>query len=534
MGMTLANLHVLGGNPDQIHILMPNAFIGTWSTDCVSVFDGALVPGVVDKHACTLSKKISQPVLSVWLFDSDAVGFSVFQGGKPIVSHTFNPDGYQKLGNIPLFCRIWGLPEEDIPRLRAVWRKGDAEAQLDLTACLLGLPLASDDETLPEQPCHRETEPVDQWILERPAPPRIRNQAKAELIQELPQFRYSTCGIHDSPFYVSAEPYDDPYTMNRLHLWTAQPDGSIREIWSSGHDVQIFTSSSRAICTSWLEGRVLYDSAGLLPNGFPLPGSLSLLENGNMLQSAPSDAGADIPGRRTPADSTETLCCRKPDGTLLWQRRQDSDCRRVGQNGRELLLQQYTREGAYLVRLNLTTGQELGRCGGVIGANINHTVWEHGSWWIIHGGLLFNGRAWSRNKDDLLTKLDEEMRPLAETSLPFCPQTLFFSPGRRYAYQFIFESQVLVLDTAHLTVQRSLQDRAYLSPLGFDKRGNEPRFWLQRGNSTVEAWDEALTKPLSRHRLKGMLMGHHRDEQGHLCVTTWDEKKVVFRIFRLV
>ena len=97
------------------------------------------------------------------------------------------------------------------------------------------------------------------------------------------------------------------------------------------------------------------------------------------------------------------------------------------------------------MRLNLTTGQKLGRSGSVIGANINHAIWKHWAWWIIHDGLLFNCRAWSRNKDDLLTKLDEETRPLAETSLPFCPQTLFFSPGRRYAYQFIFASQILVL-----------------------------------------------------------------------------------------
>ena len=534
MGMTLASLHVLGGNPEQLHILMPNAIVGTWSADCVSIFDAALVPGVVDKQARTLSKKVSQPVLSVWLFDSDAVGFSIFQGGKPVASHILNPDGYQKFGNIPLFCRVCSLPEEDIPRLRAVWRKGDAETQLDLTACLLGLPLAYGGEALPERPCRRETEPVDRWIQERPAPPRIKNQAKAELIQELPRFRYSICGIHDSRFYASIEPYDNPYTMNSLHLWTAQPDGTIQESWSSDHDVQIFTSSSRVICTSWQEGRVLYDSAGLLPSGFPLPGSLYLLENENILQLALSETGTDISGRRMPADKVETLCCHGPDGTLLWQRRQDPDCRCIGQNGRELLLQEYTREGAYLARLDLTTGQELGRSGGVIGANINYTIWEHEAWWIIHDGLLFNGRTWSRNKDGLLTKLDKGMRPLAETSLPFCPQALFFSPDRRYAYQFIFESQVLVLDTAHLTVQHDLQDRAYLSPLGFDKRGNESRFWLQRGNSTVEAWDETLTKPLSRHRLKGTLMGHHRDEQGHLCVVTWDKKSTIFRIFRLV
>ena len=94
------------------------------------------------------------------------------------------------------------------------------------------------------------------------------------------------------------------------------------------------------------------------------------------------------------------------------------------------------------MRFNLTTGQKLGRSDGVIGANINHAVWKHRAWWIIHDGLFFNGKTWSRKKEDLLTKLDEEMRPVAETSLPSCPQTLFFSPDRRYAYQFICKRKI--------------------------------------------------------------------------------------------
>lgn len=82
-------------------------------------------------------------------------------------------------------------------------------------------------------------------------------------------------------------------------------------------------------------------------------------------------------------------------------------------------------------------------------------------------------------------------------------------------------------------LQRTLEDKSFLAPLGFDTRGTENRLWLLRGNSTVEAWDEALTAPVSRHRLKGRVTGQHKDGQGRLCVTTWDERKNVFRVFRL-
>ena len=104
------------------------------------------------------------------------------------------------MGNTPLFCTVWGLPEKDVSRLRRIWKKGSGEEQLDLTAALLGLPLCFDAELLPDTLCERDSAYVDRWIRERPDPPRIKNQAKAELIQELPNFGFKITGWYRTPF----------------------------------------------------------------------------------------------------------------------------------------------------------------------------------------------------------------------------------------------------------------------------------------------------------------------------------------------
>lgn len=141
MGMTLANLHILGGDRIRSGASCRRPPWGFGPPTAFRVFAPDLQPPTVDRQARALSRKIPQCVLSVWLFDEDAAGISIFHNGKREAAHVLDPNGYSKLGNIPLFCRLWGLPEEDVSRLRAVWKKGGAEEQLYLTGCLLGLPL---------------------------------------------------------------------------------------------------------------------------------------------------------------------------------------------------------------------------------------------------------------------------------------------------------------------------------------------------------------------------------------------------------
>ena len=421
----------------------------------------------------------------------------------------------------PLLKRGMMIKVPDIPRLRAVWRKGNAEDQLELTACLLGLPLAYDSEDLPEQHCCRETEPVDRWIRERPMPPRIRNQAKAELIQEIPMFRYQrSCG-DSSSYYVSAERCGERHLYGRCHLWEVQADGTIREIWTAEGDPQIYTSAKRIVAADTHTGEIQYDASGRL-SGRCLPGCLELLEDGKVLQ-------------QTFLEENKTyLVCFSPEGECLWQKiYEPACCTPLAQNGREILMRENTKESVDLVRLDLATGREVGRRGGLVGMSIYQTAWNGGAWWIVHDGYFPRVDEEERQISKQLIKLDQALEMRSQISLPMYSQSLFFSPDGNNGYVFSFEKQVMVLDTENLTVRNVLQDRSFLMPLAFDKRADGPCFWLLRGNSTVEAWDAALRKPLSRHRLKGSYVGCHRDGEGRLCVAAWDEKKELFRVFRL-
>ena len=187
----------------------------------------------------------------------------------------------------------------------------------------------------------------------------------------------------------------------------------------------------------------------------------------------------------------------------------------------------------HLIRLDLADGRETGRADDLVGTDVHKVLWDHGAWWITHDGFLMKDRTWSREGRELLTKLDEKMGTAARLPLPDWTEELCFSPDRKRLYVFFFESQVWVLEGESLALERTLEDKSFLAPLGFDTRGTEHRLWLLRGNSTVEAWDEGLTEPVSRHRLKGRVTGQHKDGQGRLCVTTWDERKNLFRVYRL-
>lgn len=519
----MANLHILGGDLDQIKSLLQNATTGVWSSDCVSAFSPEFMPGILDKQARALSKKITQPVLSAWIFDSDAVGLSIFQAGKCVASHVLDPEGHGKMGNISLFCQTWQIPKEDEARLRAIWKKGNAEDQLYLTSLLMGLPLYHDSQILPEKVYQRDVDTVDQWISERPTLPRIKNKAKVELIQELPEFRFQGVWPVACPFYVSIDPYDKPYTYDSYHLWKSQPDGTIREIWSAEYEsfLNFFASSTRMICVNSMTKAVQYDSDGLLPVGQPLANHVQLLDDGRILAHELSD------------HDTYTLSCHKPDGGILWSRKDLSRAEHgLAWNDREIILKKHSKEALKIIRISLATGETIEELDSPIGLNAHQIVWHNNAWWITHDGHILKDGVWNTKGKHKLTKLDKNFRIIAEADLPSFTQEIFFD-GLYLCYVYIFQDRILAFDRDYLTLEYSLQDKSFLAPLGFDDKFLERRFWMQRNGSTVEAWDNILTKAVSRHRLKGEIIGHHLDSEENVCVATWDEKKSVFRVYRL-
>jgi hypothetical protein len=519
MGTTLANLHIFDGDEQQVRALYPAAVVGRWSTRFVSVYSREFIPGASEKTAKDLLKKLSQPVLYAWVFDSDAVGFFVYRNGKTVTEHIMNPDGYSKMGNIANFCETLGLPVEDMSRLRFIWKKGDAEEQLELTAALLGAPLYHDCEILPDRQYTRNVQVVDAWIAERPAPPTVKNETKAVVLQELTHFRWFY--NHGSTQYCSAEPYEDGYAYDKCQFWISNADGTISPGWSSNVQLDFHSSQDRIIGVS--DGHVAYDSTGLLPDGYKLneAGFIYLLADGGFLgQQIQKSNGENI-----------TLFTRfASDGSGMWIKRAMYPGVAVfACENNEIIFNSDTENTSWLERVDDLTGVTIEKILRPFGINAWSKACHKGSWWIAHDGFIFKDEQWQKQGNALM-KLNKELQPLAQIPLPIYTQGLFFSPDDAYIYVFFHKSQVMAVNTETLVAQNVLNDKSYLGPLGFDAAG---RFWLQRDNSTVEAWDAALTKTFSRHRLKGQIMGHHFNAQGLICVVAWQEKEKILRIYKM-
>ena len=512
MGTTLANLHVLGGDEQQIREMFPAAVVGRWG-EFVSVYCEEFEPVVSEKKARALSKKQSQPVLSAWIFDSDAVGFTVYQNGKTVAAHILDPDGNNKMGNIALFCEALGLPAEDVPRLRFIWKKGDAEEQMELTSLLLTAPLYHDFEIIPDKQYMRDTETVDKWIAERPAPPKIKSETKAVLLQELPDFRWYYSSYIALP---RVEPHDARY-----QFWTPDEDGTIRPSWSSDENLRFFVLKDRLIGVS--NGSVAYDSAGLLSVGYNTNGDgfQHFLPDGGFLRHIYQKNGAE---------SIYIYTRFAPDGSEMWKKNEKISTGTVlGCENGEIILLTYEDKTEWLERIDDMTGVVLERVRCPFG-QVWSKAYNKGFWWVAaDGGRVFKDGKWE-SKGSKLIKLDDKLNLVAEISLPTFPPELFFSPDGTQIYVFLYRNQILVVNTETLAVENVLKDKSYLGPLCFDRAG---RFWLQRDNSTVEAWNASLSKALSRHKLKGEIMRHHKDGRGALCVVAWRRKEKTLRVYKM-
>jgi len=425
MSVTLANIHVLGADERQVRGLSPNTTVGRWSDRFISVYSEDFTPDYAQESARTLSMKLPQIVLCSWLSTSDDVGFSLYKNGDIVTEHIKigTADGFDKMGDIPLFRKSLGLPAEDEKRLRFVWKKGGAEDQLHLTAKLLGLPLYNDIEWLPDKPCARDSDSVDKWIAERPSLKKIISETKATVVH---------VGEYIDPGFGE-------FNVSKLK------DGGILHFESHNEGVTL---------------------------------------------TRDSEDGAEIWSRDIKLEHRNYRLFGISDTDIIM------DCR------------------DYL-RINIETGD----IRGIIQPRFWDTYkqkYNNGFWWVSTNAFLGLNSKSGRGENKLL-KCDDNLQIIQETSLPSNAQDLSFSPDGKYIYVSIYKDCVIVVNTETLDVVNIMYDKDCLIPRGFDGNG---RFWFQRENSFAEAWDILLTKPLSRHRLKGHIMEWRKDENGVMYAET--------------
>ena len=211
MGTKLGSIHVLGAGVEEVSALLPRALVGQWSERFVSAFHEEFQWGTVERRGLALSRKLpAATVLSAALFDDDVVSLELFQAGKRLTGHLLNPyEGKNTPGKVPVFCQALGLPQEDEGRLRALWKKGNACEQLELTAALLGAPLWADAQYPPDRTMVRDAPAVDAWLSDHPDPPKVKNVTRAELVQELKGVQlcdHKACRGEVFSFYGAAGP----------------------------------------------------------------------------------------------------------------------------------------------------------------------------------------------------------------------------------------------------------------------------------------------------------------------------------------
>lgn len=110
-----------------------------------------------------------------------------------------------------------------------------------------------------------------------------------------------------------------------------------------------------------------------------------------------------------------------------------------------------------------------------------------------------------------LLRVSPELKVLASRRFPgYGTSCTLWNNDHTLALHTGFEEGMWLLDGNDLSIRASITDRrSYCAPEA-DGLG---RFWVCTGGSTLECYDRELIL-LSRHRLKGGLMGQHLDDQG--------------------
>jgi len=522
MGTSVSSLHILGAGPDVLRAALPktyqaSAVIGRWSERFVTACPGDLAFDRLDRLACKLSKTLDCTVLSVSMFDGDVLDLSLFQSGKRLTRHFVDPERDLVLaGSAKVFCQGLGLPEDRAPQLKRLFTCTMQEDKLDILACLLGAPLfvrwGDSPEIFTFVPA--DPQPLETWLAEHPLPPKIKNQCKAEVIQEITDLALE----HQYPIFRPLVRRDDPchscvcdehgdvlgYASQGGFWFHRTPDGTLAlvPLEEEGLADMLDNEIPASLEYAQLDGRlvtyghdyaqepffhayspvqtvILADSAGLLPTPLvltwkcePVVAKLTLTADGGFW--------ADIE-----AKFDCTVC---PPKEL-----------------RPAAMVKYDIHGAPLSDPPCQPPQS-----------------RHGDRELTLGGVRFRYEERGYRKPALLRRLDDG----ATISLPYMSDPVL-SPDGTLLYAAGFEDGIVSIDMDTFSLRAERKDKSpFYAPI-VDKQN---RLWVNN-KGCMECYTPDLAL-ISRHRIAGEPCDHWLGPDGAPHVLTYQRSKFHTRIYR--
>lgn len=531
MGTSVASIHLLNANTETVRSHLPksqkSALVGTWSERFVSVFPENLAFDSLNRAANALSKKLDTVALALSMFDGDSIEMALFASGKRLTRHAviLETDTYLA-GKPKVFCQALGLPEELAPKLKRLFTCSDQEEKLGVLSALLGLPLWHrwDDDPAGIQPVAVDFAPLETWLAEHPAPPKLKNRCKMELIQDIPDLALESGSVY---IFRPLSRADEEEAV-----WFHCPVGTIVGHCCSGG----FWGREQADGT--LDLVPLHEDDALSALGRGYPGDLFYAElDGRLVTGGQrvEQEGISLSARQSVILSDSAGILPTPLAIEMDGQPRVINSWDYGRQGLTLLP-----DGGFSAVLEPISHQEswgdtpqevapsvqavFGPDGTLRSTQPAPELYPyHGSQPLTLGGVEYYYEEGGYQKDGALRRLDNG----AQAAVPYMSDFALSSDGTRL-YAAGYQAGLAVYDPVTLELRHELRRRDDFYTLFAQQPGY---LWVGNGGY-LECYTPEL-ELISRHRLAGDLTDFRLDDRGSLIAVTYQHSKYHTRVYRL-